>query len=108
MTHRTGLLIMLILIAPLGYRTASGWLPSARANDVAAEAVAVFDRQALARTASPPLGLPGVPGPDDNPLTAARIHLGRKLFFDRRLSHNNTMSCAMCHVPEQGFTVNEM
>ena len=49
-----------------------------------------------------------MPVPDDNPLTAARIRLGRKLFFDRRLSHNNTMSCAMCHVPEQGFTVNEM
>ena len=30
--------------------------------------------------------------------------LGRKLFFDRRLSFNNTMSCGMCHVPEEGFT----
>ncbi|MDH3597835.1 MAG: c-type cytochrome, partial [Rhodospirillales bacterium] len=29
-------------------------------------------------------------------------------FFDRRLSHNGTMSCAMCHVPEQGFTNNEL
>ncbi|MGD9835673.1 MAG: cytochrome-c peroxidase, partial [Piscinibacter sp.] len=29
------------------------------------------------------------------------------LFFDRRLSANGTLSCAMCHVPEQGFTVNE-
>jgi cytochrome c peroxidase len=38
----------------------------------------------------------------------AKIRLGRKLFFDRRLSRNNTMSCAMCHVPEQGFTVNEL
>jgi cytochrome c peroxidase len=66
------------------------------------------DQQALARTATPPLGLPAVPVPDDNPLTTAKIRLGRKLFFDRRLSHNNTMSCAMCHVPEQGFTVNEM
>jgi cytochrome c peroxidase len=105
---RTGLLIMLILIASLEQGTADSWLPAAHANDVAMAAVAVFDRQALARAASPPLGLPGVPGPDDNPPTAARIHLGRKLFFDRRLSHNNTMSCAMCHVPEQGFTVNEM
>ena len=33
-----------------------------------------------------------------------RVELGRKLFFDRRLSFNGTMSCAMCHVPEQGFT----
>jgi cytochrome c peroxidase len=39
---------------------------------------------------------------------AALIELGRKLFMDRRLSRNNTMSCGMCHVPEQGFTVNEV
>lgn len=56
----------------------------------------------------PPLGLPPVPVPDDNPITAEKISLGRKLFFDRRLSINNTFSCAMCHVPEQGFTSNEM
>ena len=28
--------------------------------------------------------------------------------MDRRLSHNNTLSCSMCHVPEQGFTSNEL
>ena len=55
-----------------------------------------------------PLGLPAVPLPPDNPLTQARIDLGRTLFMDRRLSHNNTLSCAMCHVPEQGFTSNEL
>jgi cytochrome c peroxidase len=55
----------------------------------------------------PPLGLPPVPVPKDNPLTPDKIELGRKLFFDRRLSLNNTFSCAMCHVPEQGFTSNE-
>ena len=36
------------------------------------------------------------------------IKLGKQLFFDRRLSHNNTVSCAMCHIPEQGFTSNEL
>ena len=55
-----------------------------------------------------PLGLPPVPLPADNAPTPAKIDLGRKLFFDRRLSFNNTMSCAMCHVPEQGFTSNEL
>lgn len=55
----------------------------------------------------PPLGLPPVPVPKDNALTPARIALGRKLFYDRRLSLNNTFSCAMCHVPEQGFASNE-
>jgi cytochrome c peroxidase len=46
--------------------------------------------------------------PPDNPLTVEKIALGRKLFFDRRLSHNGTISCGMCHVPEQGFTSNEL
>lgn len=55
-----------------------------------------------------PLGLPALPFPADNPPTAAKVELGRKLFFDRRLSFNGTMSCAMCHVPEQGFTSNEL
>jgi len=56
---------------------------------------------------NPPLGLPKVPVPPDNPLSREKIALGRKLFFDRRLSLNNTFSCAMCHIPEQGFTSQE-
>ncbi|PVV17227.1 MAG: methylamine utilization protein MauG [gamma proteobacterium symbiont of Ctena orbiculata] len=57
---------------------------------------------------NPPLGLPPVPVPISNPLTSEKIALGRKLFYDRRLSLNDTFSCAMCHVPEQGFTSNEL
>jgi cytochrome c peroxidase len=55
-----------------------------------------------------PLGLPAVPLPVSNPITKDKVALGRKLFYDRRLSLNNTFSCAMCHIPEQGFTSNEM
>ncbi len=55
-----------------------------------------------------PLGLPTPPVPADNPPSREKIDLGRKLFFDRRLSFNRTLSCAMCHIPEQGFTQNEM
>lgn len=46
-----------------------------------------------------------VPTPADNPTTAAKIELGRQLFFDPRLSGNNTMSCATCHLPDadKGF-----
>jgi cytochrome c peroxidase len=55
-----------------------------------------------------PLGLPDMNHPIDNMPTAEKIALGRKLFMDRRLSHNNTISCGMCHVPEQGFTSNEL
>lgn len=57
---------------------------------------------------TPPLGLPAIPVPADNPVTAAKVELGRKLFFDRRLSANNTVSCAMCHIAEQGFAQNEL
>ncbi len=56
----------------------------------------------------PPLGLPEVPVPQHNPITREKVALGRKLFFDRRLSLNDTFSCAMCHVPDQGFTSNEL
>jgi cytochrome c peroxidase len=74
----------------------------------AASADEAIDERALARIQAPPLGLPAVPVPAHSPPTPERIALGRKLFFDRRMSHNNTMSCAMCHVPEQGFTNNEL
>ena len=57
---------------------------------------------------NPPLGLEAMLIPVRNPITAEKIALGRKLFFDRRLSFNRTLSCAMCHIPEQGFTQNEI
>lgn len=53
-----------------------------------------------------PLGLPPMKLEAGVTLDPARIELGRKLFFDRRLSFNGTMSCAMCHVPEEGFASN--
>src|SRR5687768_11387127 len=34
----------------------------------------------------------------------ARVRLGRWLFYDTRLSGNNTVSCATCHRPEYGFS----
>jgi cytochrome c peroxidase len=80
-------------------------LAVARATPVRADD---FDADALVRLAAPPRGLPPVSLPPDNPATAAKISLGRKLFHDRRLSRHRTMSCAMCHVPEQAFTNNEL
>ena len=60
-------------------------------------------------TLIPAQGLPSpVPVPEDNLLTRKKVDLGGRLFFDRRLSPNNTLSCAMCHLPEQGFTSNEL
>lgn len=52
----------------------------------------------------PLLGLPPVPVPKDNPPTADTIALGRKLFYDTRVSVDNTLSCASCHDPRSYFT----
>lgn len=41
--------------------------------------------------------------PEDNPMTRAKIELGRQLYFDERLSSDNTISCASCHDPSQAF-----
>lgn len=48
-----------------------------------------------------PFGLPPVRWPETNPFSWKKAELGRKLFFDKRLSSNGTVSCASCHqVPE--------
>ena len=52
----------------------------------------------------PPLGLPPVPVPDDNPMTAAKIELGKILFEDKRFSTTGKISCATCHDAAKGFT----
>jgi cytochrome c peroxidase len=41
--------------------------------------------------------------PADNPLTRAKIELGRQLYFDTRLSADGKISCATCHAPESGW-----
>ena len=41
--------------------------------------------------------------PADNPLTRAKIELGRQLYFDRRMSKGNEVSCADCHHPDYGY-----
>lgn len=48
--------------------------------------------------------LKSVPVPKDNPQTPEKIDLGKKLFFDRRLSGDGTMSCVTCHDPETGYS----
>jgi cytochrome c peroxidase len=51
-----------------------------------------------------PLGLPPVPVPADNPPTAETIALGRRLYYDKHLSIDNSVSCATCHAPDAGFS----
>lgn len=45
-----------------------------------------------------------VPAPPGNPQTVAKVELGKKLFFDRRLSGDGTTSCATCHEPQRHFS----
>lgn len=54
-------------------------------------------------TVSVPLGLPPLPVPDDNPMTAEKVELGKLLYFDKRLSKDGTISCATCHDPTMAW-----
>lgn len=54
--------------------------------------------------AAPPLGLPALVVPADNPQTPEKIVLGKRLYEDKRFSGDGTVSCATCHDPAKGFT----
>lgn len=75
-------------------------------RSIALEARSGEPADLVGHIAEPPLGLP--PLPVARLPTREQVTLGRKLFYDRRLSLNGTQSCAMCHIPEQGFTNNEL
>jgi cytochrome c peroxidase len=51
-----------------------------------------------------PKGFPPPRVPTDNPMSETKVQLGRRLFYDRRLSVNGTQSCATCHRQELAFT----
>ncbi|WP_437206062.1 cytochrome-c peroxidase [Planctomicrobium sp. SH664] len=54
-----------------------------------------------------PLGLPPLQIPADNPTTPEKVLLGKQLYFDKRLSRDNSVSCASCHDPKKGFSNGE-
>jgi len=51
-----------------------------------------------------PRGFPQPAVPADNPMSDAKVALGARLFADRRLSVNGSMSCQSCHAAERAFT----
>jgi cytochrome c peroxidase len=51
-----------------------------------------------------PAWVPRPVEPADNPMSVAKVELGRHLFYDQRLSADNTMSCASCHHQDKAFT----
>ena len=57
--------------------------------------------------AAEPAGLPKVAHPADNAPTAEKIALGKQLYFDPRLSADDTISCASCHDPAKGWSNGE-
>lgn len=59
-----------------------------------------------ANAAPPDIGpLPPVPENPENKATPERIALGKKLFFDNRISANGRMNCSSCHLPDIGWTL---
>ena len=51
-----------------------------------------------------PAWMPPPPVPADNPMSAAKVELGRHLFYDARLSADGTVACASCHDQARAFT----
>ncbi len=66
--------------------------------------IATLMPRGISLTIKAPLGLPPVPVPADNPVTAETVALGRLLYYDTSLSADNTIPCASCHSPQAGFT----
>src|SRR5687768_8557323 len=67
--------------------------------------VLVFVPIGKVRAAGPPLGLDVyMPVPEANPLTREKVALGRRLFFDKRLSRDGTVACATCYDPKRAFS----
>ena len=54
-------------------------------------------------TIEQPNGLPSFSVPSDNPVTKGKVELGKQLFFDRRLSADNSIACVDCHDPKSGW-----
>jgi cytochrome c peroxidase len=50
------------------------------------------------------VGAGGIHIPKDNPLTRAKIELGRQVYFENRISGDGTLSCASCHAPTEGYS----
>ena len=82
------------MIRPLSYILVLGFLlSSCQKNDES-----VVDFQQI------PSWFPEMDIPAENKLTQARVDLGRKLFFEKKLSRDNSISCGTCHKPEKAFT----
>jgi len=54
-------------------------------------------------TVQTPSNFPKIPFPEDNPITQAKVDLGRKLFYEKALSIDSSVSCGSCHIQKYAF-----
>ena len=99
-------LLILVAVAALVVSTGAAWLMTSGDEAVSAGSPVLPVGKPV--TIKTPLGLPPVPVPSDNPLTAEAISLGRLLYYDPALSVDGTVACATCHNPALGFTDNKV
>lgn len=86
----------------------SKWLPGMLTGSMVLAIGVVFTASVADAQRSqgpkPPLGLPPVQWPADNPFSKDKAELGRLLYYDTRLSSSKQVACASCHAPEKAFT----
>jgi cytochrome c peroxidase len=98
--------LLMVLVCVLAVLGSGAPLPSDAADEKAANgnAPAVITSGDYKLTLPFGLDPAGVVIPEDNPLSKDKIELGRLLFFDKRLSRDNTIACASCHMAQFAFT----
>jgi cytochrome c peroxidase len=74
---------------------------------VALQCLFAIQSESRAQDLAVPHGLLAPKAPADNPYTKEKAELGKQLYFDKRLSRDNTVSCASCHDPQKGWSNGE-
>ncbi len=98
----TGLVLLAAFLS--GLPDAPGAKPVAYHVAIAAAVVGESDAASPRRQQPAPLAaLPPVPVPSDNPISPAKVKLGRMLYFEKRTSGDTEISCASCHDPNKGW-----
>jgi cytochrome c peroxidase len=109
---RTRLLLPLLVLVVASCKSAPQPAPEAEPAPAPAPAPAEAKKpppEPVVTLAAPP-PIPAVPAPlapiaapADSPFTPETVELGHRLFFDKALSKDGSMSCATCHLPEKGW-----
>jgi cytochrome c peroxidase len=90
-----------VALALVGVLVTAGVSPAAMEDEPVGLTIEMLEQ--LSRLPGDIGPLPAVPVPADNPQEAKRIELGRRLFFDTRLSRDRAQSCASCHDASRAF-----